>query len=144
MPLPNAMALALEPVPKIAGMASSIIGTLQGIAQVTSATIGSVLYGSGYVLLAFLRNDLVLRLGWMTDQQLIDAVAIGQVTPGPVLTTATFIASENSVPVGVVTVRDFVVRSRRFAAAGNAIRASKTSPSGTPSVIRRTHARCHL
>lgn len=52
---------------------------------------GAVLYGSGYVLLAFLRNDLVLRLGWMTDQQLIDAVAIGQVTPGPVLTTATFI-----------------------------------------------------
>jgi len=52
---------------------------------------GAVLYGSGYVLLAFLRNDLVLRLGWMTDQQLVDAVAIGQVTPGPVLTTATFI-----------------------------------------------------
>ena len=52
---------------------------------------GAVLYGSGYVLLAFLRSDLVLRLGWMTDQQLIDAVAIGQVTPGPVLTTATFI-----------------------------------------------------
>ena len=52
---------------------------------------GAVLYGSGYVLLAFLRNDLVLRLGWLTDQQLIDAVAIGQVTPGPVLTTATFI-----------------------------------------------------
>jgi chromate transporter len=52
---------------------------------------GAVLYGSGYVLLAFLRNDLVLRLGWLTDQQLIDAVAIGQVTPGPVLTTATFV-----------------------------------------------------
>ena len=52
---------------------------------------GAVLYGSGYVLLAFLRSDLVLRLGWLTDQQLIDAVAIGQVTPGPVLTTATFI-----------------------------------------------------
>jgi chromate transporter len=52
---------------------------------------GAVLYGSGYVLLAFLRNDLVQRLGWMTDQQLIDAVAIGQLTPGPVLTTATFI-----------------------------------------------------
>lgn len=53
--------------------------------------IGSVLYGSGYVLLAFLRNDLVLRLGWLTDQQLLDAVAIGQFTPGPVFTTATFI-----------------------------------------------------
>ena len=53
--------------------------------------IGAVLYGSGYVLLAFLRADFVIRLGWLTDQQLIDAVAIGQVTPGPVFTTATFI-----------------------------------------------------
>ena len=53
--------------------------------------IGSVLYGSGYVLLAFLRADLVQRLGWLTDRQLLDAIAIGQVTPGPVFTTATFI-----------------------------------------------------
>ncbi len=57
----------------------------------TFLKIGSVLYGSGYVLLAFLRADLVERFGWLTDQQLIDAVAIGQVTPGPVFTTATFI-----------------------------------------------------
>jgi chromate transporter len=53
--------------------------------------IGAVTYGSGYVLLAFLRSDFVLRLGWLTDQQLLDAVTIGQVTPGPVFTTATFI-----------------------------------------------------
>ena len=53
--------------------------------------IGSVLFGSGYVLLAFLRADLVQRLGWLTERQLLDAVAIGQVTPGPVFTTATFI-----------------------------------------------------
>lgn len=58
---------------------------------VTFLKIGSVLYGSGYVLLAFLRADFVTRLGWLTDQQLLDAIAIGQVTPGPVLTTATFI-----------------------------------------------------
>ncbi|CAN1211021.1 chromate transporter [Tumidithrix helvetica PCC 7403] len=53
--------------------------------------IGSVLYGSGYVLLAFLQKDLVERLHWLTSQQLLDAVAIGQFTPGPVFTTATFI-----------------------------------------------------
>jgi chromate transporter len=52
---------------------------------------GALLYGSGYVLLAFLRGDLVDRLGWLTDAQLLDAVAIGQVTPGPLFTTATFI-----------------------------------------------------
>lgn len=57
----------------------------------TFLKIGSVLYGSGYVLLAFLQSDFVDRLGWMTSQQIIDAVAIGQVTPGPLFTTATFI-----------------------------------------------------
>lgn len=53
--------------------------------------VGSVLFGSGYVLIAFLRADLVQHLGWLTERQLLDAVAVGQVTPGPVFTTATFI-----------------------------------------------------
>ena len=52
---------------------------------------GSILFGSGYVLLAFLRADLVQRWSWLTDQQLIDAITVGQMTPGPVFTTATFI-----------------------------------------------------
>ncbi len=55
------------------------------------AKIGAVLFGSGYVLLAFLRADLVDRLHWLTERQLLDAVAVGQITPGPVFTTATFI-----------------------------------------------------
>lgn len=53
--------------------------------------IGSVLYGSGYVLIAFLEGGLVKDYGWLTQQQLLDAVAVGQFTPGPVLSTATFV-----------------------------------------------------
>jgi chromate transporter len=57
----------------------------------TFLKIGAVLYGSGYVLLALMRNDFVERLGWLTEQQLLDAVSVGQFTPGPVFTTATFV-----------------------------------------------------
>jgi chromate transporter len=57
----------------------------------TFLKIGAVLYGSGYVLLAFLRADFVTQLGWLTDQQLVDAIAVGQITPGPLFTSATFI-----------------------------------------------------
>jgi chromate transporter len=55
------------------------------------AKIGAIVFGSGYVLLAFLQADLVTHLHWLNSTQLLDAVAVGQVTPGPVFTTATFI-----------------------------------------------------
>jgi len=76
-------------VPAFAGGAASAV-TLPALFWVFLKT-GSVLFGSGYVLLAFLRTDLVERLRWLTEAQLIDAIAVGQVTPGPVFTTATFI-----------------------------------------------------
>jgi chromate transporter len=68
-------------------------GATAGLAQLglIFLKVGSILFGSGYVLLAFLRPDLVERTRWLTDGELLDAVAVGQFTPGPVLTTATFI-----------------------------------------------------
>ena len=73
-----------------AGVAAVAAPTLS-VLFLTCLKIGAVLYGSGYVLLAFLRADFVTRLGWLTDQQLLDAIAVGQVTPGPLFTSATFI-----------------------------------------------------
>jgi chromate transporter len=86
VPLPGIKPIALFAVAAGAAVAYSPLRLF-----LTFLKIGSVLYGSGYVLLAFLRNDFVNHLGWMTNQQLLDAVAVGQFTPGPVFTTATFI-----------------------------------------------------
>jgi chromate transporter len=57
----------------------------------TMLKIGAVIYGSGYVLFAFFNSEFVLRLGWLTRQQLLDAIAVGQLTPGPVSSSATFV-----------------------------------------------------
>jgi len=64
------------------------------------AKVGSVLFGSGYVLLAFLRSGVVEQRGWLTEAQLLDAVAVGQVTPGPLFTTATFVGYVIAGPAG--------------------------------------------
>ncbi|MEI9936559.1 MAG: chromate efflux transporter [Pseudomonadota bacterium] len=94
----------LAPPPlMLGGVASSaVLGSVAGAKVVVApfslsalflvfAKIGSVLFGSGYVLLAFLRSDFVEHRHWLTEAQLLDAIAVGQVTPGPVFTTATFI-----------------------------------------------------
>jgi chromate transporter len=72
----------------VSGLASSI--TLGGVFW-GFLKIGALLYGGGYVLLAFLRNEFVTRLGWLTERQLLDAVAVGQFTPGPLFSSATFV-----------------------------------------------------
>jgi len=77
------------------------LGTIRGLVQAAAYDLGELflvflkagafMYGSGYVLLAFIHEDLVIRLGWLTNSQLVDAIAVGQVTPGPLSTTATFV-----------------------------------------------------
>jgi chromate transporter len=94
--------------------------------------VGSVLFGSGYVLLAFLRGDLVERLHWLTESQLLDAIAVGQVTPGPVCTTATFVGYVLGGPcaAGLATLGIFLPAFVFVAISGPLvprIRASKTA-----------------
>ncbi len=88
---PAALLLPILPLGQAAAPAAVAAGFSVPILFLTFLKIGATLYGSGYVLLAFLRDDFVGRLGWLTDQQIVDAVAVGQFTPGPVFTTATFI-----------------------------------------------------
>jgi chromate transporter len=73
------------------GVAVAVPGASLAALFLEFVKLGAVVFGSGYVLLAFLRADLVQHLHWLSESQLVDAVAIGQVTPGPVFTTATFI-----------------------------------------------------
>ena len=83
---------AMRPLTTPAAGAAAVIAPFSlGSLFLVFLKIGAVVFGSGYVLLAFLRADLVVHRGWLTDAQLVDAIAIGQVTPGPVFTTATFI-----------------------------------------------------
>jgi chromate transporter len=87
----DAMLLAPGLMTVGSGALASATSVSLGSLFLTFAKIGSVLFGSGYVLLAFMRADLVEQRHWLTEQQLLDAIAVGQLTPGPVFTTATFV-----------------------------------------------------
>lgn len=120
--------LALGPA---AGAAAQGL-TLPGLAWVFFKT-GAVLYGSGYVLVALLRAELVERLGWLSEAQLLDAVAVGQVTPGPVFTTATFLGYVLAGPAGAAaaTAAIFAPAFALVAASGPLVPRLRGSPTAS-------------
>jgi chromate transporter len=85
--------LLVTPLVKLPSLVLSavVVPFSQTTLFLTFLKIGSVLYGSGYVLIAFFNSEFVERLGWLTHQQLLDAIAVGQITPGPVASSATFV-----------------------------------------------------
>ncbi len=119
---PGAAALAVAP--GLLGPAAPV-STAAGSVSLVKLTliflkVGSILFGSGYVLLAFLRRELVERAGWLGDRELLDAIAVGQVTPGPVLTTATFIGYQLAgVPGALLATLGIFLPSFVFVAASN-------------------------
>lgn len=113
----NERSLGLRPLRTLAivgGVLAALPALLAGVEPRTAAAprlsaiflvfakIGSIVFGSGYVLLAFLRDDLTSRLHWLSASRLLDAVAVGQFTPGPVFTTATFIGFVLRGPAGAL------------------------------------------
>ena len=119
--MPLVIAAFQPPVSRVVGLTPLLL---------VFAKIGSVVFGSGYVLLAFLRADLVTRLHWLTSAQLLDSVAVGQFTPGPVFTTATFIGHVVAGPWGalVATVGIFLPAFVYVALSGPLIPRVRQSP----------------
>jgi chromate transporter len=121
-------------LPALPALLQAALPYTPGVLFLTFLKIGAVLYGSGYVLLAFLRSDFVVRLGWLTDAQLLDAIAVGHVTPGPVFTAATFVGYlVGGVPGGLLATLGIFLPSFVFVALSNPLiprlrRSPLTSP----------------
>ena len=125
------------PVATVAGGAA-IVSSTSGIVTLPALfgvflKIGSVLYGSGYVLVAFLRSELVERRGWLTEAQLLDSVAVGQLTPGPVFSTATFVGYVLGGAPGAVaaTIGIFLPAFVFVALSGRLVERMRASPRAT-------------
>ncbi len=84
----------------VAAGATAVVAPLTVLLEM--ARVGAVLFGSGYVAVALFRSEFVARLGWISETQLLDAVAVGQATPGPLFSTATFIGYLAGGPLGAV------------------------------------------
>jgi chromate transporter len=91
-------------IPAMALIPTTAEPTLWGLA-LFFLKVGATLLGSGYLLISYLQNDLVNRFGWLTPRQLVDAIAVGQMTPGPVFTTAAFVGYVVRAGVGGDTAR---------------------------------------
>lgn len=105
--------------------------------------IGATLFGGGYVLIAFLRSDLVARLGWLSERQLLDAVAAGQVTPGPLFTTATFVGYVlGGVPGAVLATVAIFLPAFVLVAASGPLVAELRQSSAAGAVLARRYQRC--